>query len=224
MGNHRTITRRELCGVIGVTVVLVAVLYPMIAEAQQKTKQPVCISNLRQCGAALRMYMEDNGTKIPPTDQMARKLLIKKPVCCPKDTEWKTCTRPFGKPMIGSYAYVRSVPGMEKLSMKTNKLWFEYDPHQRIWMVDIFHSSHGIPAPYHAEIRNMMDRYQISANDPDPGKRRMIPDNLIRLYGDGHVDTSKSTPYKYGDTVGMFTWERVMELTACMSSESPCTP
>ncbi len=223
MRHHQAFTFIDLLVPVAIIGTLAIVLYPVIAGARKNSNRTVCISNLRQCGVALKIFMDDNGIKVPPDEATARTLLGTAPVCCPADQVWNCCTQPFGKPMIGSYAYVRSVPGMEALSARTLEWFFGNDERDCILMVDVFHSSHGIPAPYHAEITNWVDRYQVAVNDPDPVVRRIMPDNVIRLHADGRVDTSKQTVYnKTGDNIP-FTWSGVMELNPCMSSEYNCT-
>ena len=125
--------------------------------------------------------------------------------------------------MIGSYAYARSVPGMEKLSPTILKNWFGNDS-DRILMVDIFHSSHGIPARYDCTKDNIFDRFQFKPNELDKNLRRACPDNLIKLHNDGHIDTSKTTKYVKGQPVIAFRWSSVLELNTCMSVEDRCTP
>jgi hypothetical protein len=164
--------------------------------------------------------MNDYTTELPPDDQMAHELLKKIPTCCPNDKEWtKGCTLTFGKPLIGSYAYTRSVPGIDRLSEKVLTAFYSPD-HNEIWMADVFHSSHGIPAPYHAE-RKRLERF-----GDVHGDRTFMPDTIIRLHSDGHVDTSRKTVYQTG--VGSinfgFTWSIIMAMPACMSAEDDCTP
>ena len=219
MTHRRAFTLIELMIVIAIIGVLAGVLYPVMAGARKRSRTSVCVSNIHQCGVALKLYMDDYETNIPPSDQIARELLKKMLTCCPNDTEWtKGCTQTFGAPLIGSYAYTRSVPGIDRLSEKVLSGFYSPE-HNNIWMADVFHSSHGIPAPYHAE-RERKDRY-----GDVHGERTFMPDNIIRLYSDGHVDTSRRTVIQTG--VGSinigFTWSVTMALPSCMSSEDDCT-
>jgi hypothetical protein len=49
----------ELLTVIAIIAVLAAILFPVFAHAKAQAKQTVCISNLRQIGDAMTLYMGD---------------------------------------------------------------------------------------------------------------------------------------------------------------------
>src|SRR5262249_7484496 len=57
--NRRGFTLIELLVVIAIIAVLAAILFPVFAQAREKARQASCLSNMRQVGTALRMYMSD---------------------------------------------------------------------------------------------------------------------------------------------------------------------
>jgi prepilin-type N-terminal cleavage/methylation domain-containing protein len=56
----------ELLVVVAIIAILAAILMPVFAQAREKGRQTYCLSNLRQMGAAMMMYAEDNDGFYPP--------------------------------------------------------------------------------------------------------------------------------------------------------------
>ncbi len=57
--NRRGFTLIELLVVIAIIAILAAILFPVFAQAREKARQTVCLSNEKQIGLACMMYMED---------------------------------------------------------------------------------------------------------------------------------------------------------------------
>src|SRR4028119_34289 len=55
----------ELLVVIAIIAILAAILFPVFAQAREKARQASCVSNLRQIGTALLMYVQDYDETYP---------------------------------------------------------------------------------------------------------------------------------------------------------------
>ncbi len=62
---QRGFTLIELLVVIAIIAILAAILFPVFAQAREKARETKCISNLRQVGIAVRMYVDDNDSTWP---------------------------------------------------------------------------------------------------------------------------------------------------------------
>ncbi|MHB1462424.1 MAG: type II secretion system protein [Armatimonadota bacterium] len=183
-------TLMELLVVLAIVAVLSAITYPVVSQARSRAKQVTCLSNLRQCGVALRLYMNDNETNVPPDDQTARHLLQKMPTCCPSDTVWtKSCTQEYGQPLIGSYAYTRSVSGWSNAPYEVVSDFYSRQTSYEL-MVDLFHGQDGIRAPLHGETPEVYARGKYGEIDK-------LPERWFTLYSDGHVDVHKQGKPNY---------------------------
>ena len=177
---HRSgaFTLVELLTVIGIVAVLAAVLFPVFSNVRRKARETTTLSNLRQCGVALRMYMSDHDTEIPPDMAIARGILKNAPTCDPSDY-WRTsCTWPTSDPMIGSYAYVRGVVGYT-----TDEGWTAYAA-QRVdptILVSIFSSDN--------QVRPFTGEGILPRDCKPPSPDCAMPNRVTRLRFDGSVAT-----------------------------------
>lgn len=55
----------ELLVVLAIIAILAAILFPVFSQAKAKAKQITCISNFRQLGAAMMLYMGDWDDRLP---------------------------------------------------------------------------------------------------------------------------------------------------------------
>lgn len=57
--HHRGFTLIELLVVIGIIAVLAAILFPVLSQAREAGRKTTCLSNLRQIGSAVSLYLQD---------------------------------------------------------------------------------------------------------------------------------------------------------------------
>lgn len=64
--SHQAFTLIELLVVIAIIAILAAILFPVFGEARNKARQAQCLSNGKQIGTAIRMYVDDHDGRWPP--------------------------------------------------------------------------------------------------------------------------------------------------------------
>src|SRR5205823_8813212 len=55
----------ELLVVIAIIAILAAILFPVFAQAREKARMTTCVSNMRQIGTSLMMYVQDYDETYP---------------------------------------------------------------------------------------------------------------------------------------------------------------
>src|SRR5260370_6629248 len=63
---RRGFTLIELLVVIAIIAILAAILFPVFARAREQARKTTCLSNMKQIGLSLGMYLQDNDEVFPP--------------------------------------------------------------------------------------------------------------------------------------------------------------
>lgn len=86
----------ELLVVIAIIAILAAILFPVFAQAREKARQTACLSNMKQIGTGLMMYMQDYDEVYPKhVDCVPTSVTPNDPTC--PHYSWSTMTDPYVK-------------------------------------------------------------------------------------------------------------------------------
>jgi len=190
----RAFTLIEMLVVTAVIAVIAGLLVPVLASAKKAGKRATTISNLRQCGMALHIYQSDNdSTTLLPNYDTAKGLLAGAPTCDLNDSWRASCKEDFGKPLIGSYAYIRGTQGFESEDGFRN-LAGAVSP----MMISIFYASPQLPR-FAGDAPSM----SLCATNSESC---YMPTDLIMLRPDGSVYLRKAFSRPDGTPPMYFSW------------------
>jgi prepilin-type N-terminal cleavage/methylation domain-containing protein len=83
---ERGFTLIELLVVIAIIAIIAAILFPVFARARDKARQTACLSNLKQIGQALYLYVQDYDDHLPDCCWWARaSSILNNPGPCQQD-------------------------------------------------------------------------------------------------------------------------------------------
>jgi len=127
--DRRAFTLIELLVVIAIIAILAAILFPVFAQARERARMSACLSNTRQLGTALMLYVQDYDETYPyirfhcGSDCLTWKNVIRPYL---KNLDVLACpSNPFAKTIPGLAGAVSSRPG-------PNGEGWSYQPEQRM--------------------------------------------------------------------------------------------
>lgn len=161
----RAFTLIELLVVIAIIALLAALLFPALSRAKESGKGAACISNLRQIGIALQVYVQENNNRLPvmrdrswtttndlpsPDQVISNQLGNIRVLLCPSDKWPDDQAKPF--PQLGatyfeqtgsSYSWNSLLNGED--AERLSAFGMKFDPHQIPLMFDKqgFHAARG---------------------------------------------------------------------------------
>jgi prepilin-type N-terminal cleavage/methylation domain-containing protein len=156
----------ELLVVIAIIALLAALIFPAFSRAKESGKGAACISNLRQIGIALQVYVQENNNRLPvmrdkswtttndlpsPDQAISNQLGNIRVLLCPSDKWPNGQQKPL--PQLGetyfeqtgcSYSWNSLLNGED--ADRLTALGLRFDPHQIPLMFDkeTFHAARGV--------------------------------------------------------------------------------
>ena len=155
----------ELLVVIAIIAILAALLLPVLGRAKESARGTACLSNLRQVGLALQLYVADNRNRLPsmsdlypgttnlypgPDQTLSNHLGNLNVLWCPSDKWLPSQPPPFSQKSSTyfgqtgcSYSWNDLLNGQDAENLSA--LGLKFDPHQMPLMFDKekFHMARG---------------------------------------------------------------------------------
>src|SRR6478672_10155467 len=98
-GKRSGFTLIELLVVIAIIAILAAILFPVFAQAREKARATACLSNFKQLGLGMNLYLQDWDETLPRMRFKQFKLLVD--AANAEIYTWKSALNPY----IKSYAF-----------------------------------------------------------------------------------------------------------------------
>src|SRR3569833_2824505 len=180
---RRAFTLIELLVVIAIIAILAAILFPVFAQARESARQSACLSNMKQIGNGLLMYLQDFDETFPPPDYGTAPPTSAFSFATPGGQQaftWCDVLQPYVKnlpvfkcPSDASGPFLLGgtpVPGAP-LSYGLNQ-YFYYDPATLAFSPNYRATVAGIPRPsskiFVAEVNSNLGRELLRPNSPLP--------------------------------------------------------
>jgi len=87
----RGFTLIEILVVISIISLLIGISVPALSRARGNARRTKCLSNVRQLGIALQMYVDSHGGRVPPRDYDAGAVWVDRLEPCYKDRKLLRC-------------------------------------------------------------------------------------------------------------------------------------
>ena len=91
---RRGFTLIELLVVVAIVAILAALLFPVFAQAREAARKASCLSNQRQLGAALNLYVQDYDERFPQTHPTTTPWTFAEDEIT-LETPWRTLMEPY---------------------------------------------------------------------------------------------------------------------------------
>src|SRR2546427_47413 len=127
----------ELLVVIAIIAILAAILFPVFAQARERARMTACVSNMRQIGTALMMYVQDYDETFPYCRFHGADAMIGTHTYV-----WRNAIRPYLKNLdvLGcpSNPYSRTIPGVPTAGKVGNFIFFDGHVKSKKWLSTLY--------------------------------------------------------------------------------------
>lgn len=158
----------ELLVVIAIVAILGALLLPVVSKAKEAARSTACLSNLRQIGLALQLYVQDNNNRLPVMHDVS----IPQQTTNPVASIDKVLSNYLGSPKILNCPSDRKDLYRETGSSYAWNYLLNGQDAERLQVFNIPFDPHNIPLVFDKESFHR-------AGDPKRG--------VNFLYADGHI-------------------------------------